>query len=93
MFAEPVTREIQSETFEIMAVDADGQHLTSYDLRTGIDQSKLNYLLRNHYYRQEIDTFTQQYFQLLPAGLRIDTILVVRNLNQNSSIIARYPAW
>lgn len=93
MFAEPVKRDIQTERFQLLGIQDDGSVDNNVGELAGIDQSKLNYLLRNYYYRQETDRFTQQFYELLPVPNTIDTIFVVRKLLNDSSVIARYPQW
>ncbi|MEK6480501.1 hypothetical protein WJR50_23360 [Catalinimonas sp. 4WD22] len=91
MFAEPVKRDIQTEYFLLLGIHENGFVDKNVGDLAGIDQSKLNYLLRNYYYRKETDHFTKQFFELLPATNTIDTIFVVRKLLNDSSVIARYP--
>ncbi|MDF9797193.1 hypothetical protein OKW21_002456 [Catalinimonas alkaloidigena] len=91
MFAEPVTRKIQTETFHLIGVNEKGMVEKQLGEKVGVDQSKLNYLLRNYYYRGEADKFTKQFYQLLPEDLHVDTVLVLRSMLNDSSIIARYP--
>ncbi len=55
MFAEPVKRTIQTEIFSLRAVDGKGQYqyISPANLRMG----SLSYLMRNYYYRGEVQLF------------------------------------
>jgi len=69
MFAEPVKRTVQSETFALRMIDLNGrQHLLSPE-ETGL--GSLAYLMRNYYYRHQADTLLSRIDRLYPNRQRV----------------------
>lgn len=93
MFAEPVTREIQQEVFRLAGVRTDSGMDMEISEYTGIRRSNLDYLLRNYYYRDEADLFLRKAANLMPATHPFDTIVILRMLPEDTSIVARLPEW
>lgn len=93
MFAEPVTREIQQEVFRLAGVRTDSGMDMEISEYTGIRRSNLDYLLRNYYYRDEADLFLRKAAGLMPTTHPFDTIVILRMLPEDTSIVARLPEW
>jgi hypothetical protein len=64
MFAEPVKREVQTETFALRIVDATGQQRMVAPEETGL--GSLTYLMRNYYYRHQADTLLRRIHRITP---------------------------
>lgn len=93
MFAEPVTREIQQEVFRLAGMRTDASMDMEISEYTGISRSNLDYLLRNYYYRDQADLFLRKVVGLMPATHPFDTIVILRMLPEDTSIVARHPQW
>jgi hypothetical protein len=93
MFAEPVKSEIQSEYFRLIGKNSKSVKGVAVSPLTGIKSSTMDYLLRNYYYRGEAEVFLQKIPATLPENVSFDTLLLVRHLGVDSSIVARYPPW
>jgi hypothetical protein len=66
MFAEPIKKELQTETFFVKLHTSLGS--TIYDpTMDGLDESIFQYLARNHYYRNQSALFLQK----LPLGILV----------------------
>lgn len=93
MFAEPIKRDIQKETFLLAGIKNDGNVAKELNAYTGIDKSNLDYLLRNYHYRNEGQQFLQKTARLMDKEAEIDTLIIFRIMPADTSIVARYPAW
>lgn len=84
MFAEPVRREIQTESFALRIIsNADKTYILSPE------ESKLGslaYLMRNYYYRQEADTLLKRMHFITPHS---DTIAEWQLLRMVSEVAHR----
>ncbi len=91
MFAEPVRRTIQSEQFFLASLHEDGKYNLNIAEATNIQKSNLDYLLRNYYYRKEADRFLEKLSPLFPISQLPDTLFMLRKLNSDTTVVARYP--
>lgn len=91
MFAEPVKRSIQTEQFFLGASKKNGGYDFQIAETTGIQKSKLDYLLRNYYYRNQTDQFLKQFSSLLPPLQVPDTLYIFRKIQNDTSLVARFP--
>ncbi|WPP50898.1 hypothetical protein [Catalinimonas niigatensis] len=91
MFAEPVKRSIQTEQFFLVAYQNEGGFDFQIAELTGIQRSKLDYLLRNYYYRNEADQFLKQVSRLFPSHQMPDTLYILRKIQNDTSLVARFP--
>lgn len=90
MFAEPVTRSIQKEYFLLAGIDArDRLHTDLYKF-SGIRKSRMDYLLRNYFYRKEVDYLMKETAQLLPEDVPFDTLIMLRILDGDTTEVAHY---
>lgn len=64
MFAEPVKREVQTETFALRVIEVGGKLRMVNPEETGL--GSLAYLMRNYYYRHEADTLLRRIHQITP---------------------------
>lgn len=92
MFAEPIQRDIQQEMFALSGIRPDGRLEVEISVYTGISKSNLDYLLRNYYYRGEAQEFLRKTANLVNKS-PFDTLAILRILKQDTSVVARYPAW
>lgn len=65
MFAEPASREVQTERFEIFIDDTTGIRKFNTE-EVHINPNNLQYLVRNYYYRDEGELFLQKLSRLKP---------------------------
>ena len=66
MFAEPVKRDLQTETFALRTVDANGHARLVQAEETGL--GSLAYLMRNYHYRRQADTLLRRIHRLRKSG-------------------------
>lgn len=92
MFAEPIQRDIQQEMFALSGIRPNGVVEVEISTHTGISKSNLDYLLRNYYYRNEAHDFLRKTSNLLETS-PFDTIIILRILKQDTTVVARSPAW
>ncbi|HVD98127.1 MAG TPA: hypothetical protein VNB90_07965 [Cytophagaceae bacterium] len=64
MFAEPITRSVQTEKFVIYQLDATGNKNLLHPERIGINPNTFYYLCRNYFYRNEAELFSKKLLQL-----------------------------
>lgn len=69
MFAEPVARAVQTESFLLRYRDINGKRYSVGPAAVGL--SSLPYLMRNYYYRGEAEKFLRHISQLHPQKDRI----------------------
>lgn len=79
------------EQFFLAARDKAGGFDVQISEASGIRKSNLDYLLRNYYYRNEADRFLAQAARLFPPHQLPDTLFILRELQNNISIVARFP--
>lgn len=87
MFAEPVLYSIQEEQFLLVRISPSGKVTPYVPEKAGIDKSKLDYLLRNYYYRQEIHQMLEQLTTILPDSAFTGSLQVIRIVGQDTSIV------
>jgi len=87
MFAEPVRFKMQEERFVLVKISPAGQAEPYVPNNIGMGKSKLDYLLRNHYYRNEMPQFLDELSTLLPDSLLHKTIKVFRIVGQDTSVV------
>ena len=90
MFAEPVTREIQREHFLLAGSSSGNQLYTDLSSFTGIKKSNMDYLLRNYYYRREVEYLLKETALLLPDDVPFDSLKLIRIVGADSTTVARY---
>ncbi len=91
MFAEPVRFDMQEEHFLLVRKSPAGQAVPYEPDKIGIGKNKLDYLLRNHYYRKEMPQFLDELSTLLPDSMRNETLKVLRIVGQDTSIVGEIP--
>jgi len=89
MFAEPVSRDIQKEHFAIHAKSAQGLIYSDISAWVGIRKSNMDYLLRNYYYRHELDSLLRRTAALLPDSSSLTELNVLRIMNTDTTKVAR----
>jgi len=87
MFAEPVMFHVQEERFVLVKISPAGQAEPYVPYKIGMGKSKLDYLLRNHYYRKEMPQFLDELSILLPDSVLNETLKVFRIVGQDTSIV------
>lgn len=88
MFAEPVRHKIQEEQFFLNFYDKEGNLLKYNTQQFGLYKSKLDYLLRNHYYRNEPDVFLHK---LKPSLFYIPGLAkadFMKSINSDTIVVA-----
>ena len=93
MFAEPVTRTIQKEQFKLVGEDQQDSLYTDISKFTGIKKSRMDYLLRNYYYRDEVDFFLKESAELLPEEIPFETLILLRILDDDTTVVDSYGLW
>jgi hypothetical protein len=87
MFAEPVQYSIQDEQFLLVRVSPKGKVTPYVPEKAGIDKSKLDYLLRNYYYRNEIQQMLEQLTSILPDSALTGSMQVIRIVGQDTTLV------
>ncbi len=88
MFAEPVKRAVQTETFALRIVDHAGNQriMPPAEMRLG----SLAYLMRNHYYRNQADTLLARLHRIYQKPVPPQTPIRQWQLLRITSKVARY---
>jgi hypothetical protein len=60
MFAEPIKSSRQTEQFIVYGINTDGKKEIFNPMDIGINPNTFHYLMRNHYYRNEMELFNQK---------------------------------
>jgi len=84
MFAEPVRRTVQTETFALRIMDANGTQRLVEPEETGL--GSLAYLMRNYYYRREADTLLHRIHRITPQAGPVTQWQLLRIVSK----VARY---
>ena len=87
MFAEPVRYAIQEEQFLLLRISPAGKAEPYMPEKIGIGKSKLDYLLRNYYYRNEIQQMLDQLAAKLPDTALTGSIKVFRIVGQDTILV------
>ena len=87
MFAEPVQYSIQEERFLLLQVLPDGTTRLFVPDKAGINKSKLDYLLRNYYYRNETSQMLEYLKAVLPDSTLTAPIRMIRIAGQDTIIV------
>ena len=87
MFAEPVRSDIQEERFILMRTSASGKITPYVPENVGIGKNKLDYLLRNYYYRSETQQLIQHLQALLPDSVLENPIKVMRIVGHDTIVV------
>jgi len=76
MFAEKISSEVQTEQFFVSTGDRGVGYLVPESI--GIRKSTFDYLLRNHYYRNESQQFLRKLKTALPDSLQAKPLFMVK---------------
>ena len=87
MFAEPVRYTIQEERFVLVRISPAGKAEPYMPEKIGIGKSKLDYLLRNYYYRNETQQMLDQLAAKLPDTALTGAIKVFRIVGQDTTVV------
>lgn len=87
MFAEPVRYDIQEERFILMKTLSSGKTTPYVPENLGIGKNKLDYLLRNYYYRNETQQLIQHLQALLPDSALENSIKVIRIVGKDTIVV------
>jgi hypothetical protein len=88
MFAEPVRHKIQEESFFLKFYDK-GEAVVIFETEEiGLYKSTVDYLLRNHYYRNEADKFLQKIKHSLTTVPGIYKTEFLHSLDGDTTIVA-----
>ncbi|MDN5200619.1 hypothetical protein QQ008_04580 [Fulvivirgaceae bacterium BMA10] len=90
MFAEAVHREIQTEQFQIYTIDRQGSRKLLQPDEVGISKSNWDYLLRNHYYRNENVVFLKKLRTLMKEPEQFTTLQMIRIIQSDSTIVYNF---
>ena len=94
MFAEPVKREVQTETFGLRITDVAGKQRIVAPQETGL--GSLTYLMRNYYYRQQSDTLLRRIHSLSkisPAAKQWQLLRIVSEVSHykpDTAVVATF---
>lgn len=87
MFAEPVRYSVQAEQFVLVRFSPAGKESSYVSDGIGIGKSKLDYLLRNYYYRNEIPQLLEQLKAKLPDSVLSGSIKIIRVIGQDTTVV------
>jgi hypothetical protein len=91
MFAEPVTRPIQTEQFLIKITQNDGVSKLLDSREIGFEKSTFDYLLRNYHYRGEKELFLQKISKTLSDTNNLYAIELLQIVEKDTgSVAAKY---
>jgi uncharacterized protein YprB with RNaseH-like and TPR domain len=88
MFAEPIKYKIQEEQFFLKFYNKEDQLLYFDTEEIGLYKSKVDYLLRNHYYRKEADLFLEKIKPTLASVPGVYKAEFLRSIDNDTTTIA-----